>query len=196
MICGSLQARSANRSALAIARAHLERTDGVLVEEFDGLADLPILNPDDPDGNATVARLRAQIGASGGVVIASPEYGGAIAGGIKNALDWIVGSGELYGKPAIALSAGTAGGGYANQHLLQSLTWRGAIPVARVGIAAPKTKMDAEGNFVDAGTISEIEDAVQRLLDTRTMPRKEMMALARGILREAGIEDVHLAAHD
>jgi hypothetical protein len=46
------------------------------------------------------------------------------------------------------------------------------------------------------GTISVIEEAAQRLLDVRTMPREEIMALARGILRDAGVEDVHLAAHD
>jgi NAD(P)H-dependent FMN reductase len=196
MLCGSLQARSANRAALAVARAHLERTEGVVVDEFTGLGELPILNPDEPDGNAAVARLRAQLGASDGVLIASPEYGGAIAGGIKNALDWIVGSGELYGKPVVALSAGTSGGWYANQHLLQSLTWRGAIPVARVGIAAPKPKMDADGNFVDPTTIAEIEEAAQRLVHASTLPREELLALARRIVRDAGIEDVHLAAHE
>jgi NAD(P)H-dependent FMN reductase len=196
MLCGSLQAHSANRAALAVARAHLERTEGVVVDEFTGLGELPILNPDEPDGNAAVARLRAQLGASDGVLIASPEYGGAIAGGIKNALDWIVGSGELYGKPVVALSAGTSGGWYANQHLLQSLTWRGAIPVARVGIAAPRPKMDADGNFVDPGTIAEIEEAAQRLVHASTLPREELLALARRIVRDAGIEDVHLAAHE
>ena len=33
------------------------------------------------------------------MLIAAPEYAGAIAGVMKNALDWIVGSGDLYGKP-------------------------------------------------------------------------------------------------
>lgn len=194
MICGSLQARSANRAVLAVARDYLERRDSVVVREFEGLGELPILNPDEPDGNAAVARLREQIGASDGVLIASPEYGGAIAGGIKNALDWIVGSGELYGKPVVAISAGTSGGWYANQHLIQSLTWRGAIPVARIGIAAPKTKMDGEGRFIDVATIEEIEGAAQRLLDAKGMARAELIERARAVVRDAGVEEVHLDA--
>jgi NAD(P)H-dependent FMN reductase len=192
MICGSLQARSANRSALAVARRYLERIDGVVVREFEGLADLPILNPDEPDGNAAVARLREQIGASDGVLVASPEYGGAIAGGIKNALDWIVGSGELYGKPVVAISAGTSGGWYANQHLIQSLSWRGAIPVDRIGIATPRTKMDSEGRFVDADTIADIERGARRLLESKSMPRAELIARAREVVRAAGVEEAHL----
>jgi NAD(P)H-dependent FMN reductase len=179
---------------LAVARDYLERRDSVVVREFEGLGELPILNPDEPDGNAAVARLREQIGASDGVLIASPEYGGAIAGGIKNALDWIVGSGELYGKPVVAISAGTSGGWYANQHLIQSLTWRGAIPVARIGIAAPKTKMDGEGRFIDVATIEEIEGAAQRLLDAKGMARAELIERARAVVRDAGVEEVHLDA--
>jgi len=196
MICGSLQAQSANRAALAATRRYLERIEGVVVREFEGLGELPILNPDEPEGNAAVARLRKQIGESDGVLIASPEYGGAIAGGIKNALDWIVGSGELYGKPVVAISAGTSGGWYANQHLIQSLSWRGAIPVDRVGIAAPKTKMDAEGNFVDEQTIAELERAAQRLLDSKSLPKAEILARAREVVREAGVEEVHLIAQE
>jgi len=196
MISGSLQARSANRSALAVARDYLEGIDGVVVRTFEGLAEIPILNPDEPDGNDAVARLRSEIGESDGVLIASPEYGGAIAGGIKNALDWIVGSGELYGKPVVAISAGTSGGWYANQHLIQSLTWRGAIPVARVGIATPRTKMDAEGNYVDEKTIEELEAAAQRLLESKTTPRAELLTRAREIVREAGVEEVHLIAQE
>lgn len=196
MICGSLQAQSANRAALAVTRRFLERVDGVVVREFEGLGELPILNPDEPEGNAAVARLRKEIGESDGVLIASPEYGGAIAGGIKNALDWIVGSGELYGKPVVAISAGTSGGWYANQHLIQSLSWRGGIPVDRVGIAAPKTKMDADGIFIDEATVAELERAAQWLLDSKRLPKAEILARAREVVREAGVEEVHLIAQE
>jgi hypothetical protein len=56
--------------------------------------------------------------------------------------------------------------------------------------------MDADGNFVDPGTIAEIEQAAQRLVDASTLPREEILALARRIVRDAGIEDVHLAAQE
>ena len=62
-------------------------------------------------------RWRRRIAAADAVLIAAPEYAGALAGTIKNALDWIVGSGELYAKPVAVLSAGTTGGSFARQHL-------------------------------------------------------------------------------
>jgi NAD(P)H-dependent FMN reductase len=47
------------------------------------------------------------------VLIAAPEYAGGVAGTIKNALDWIVGSGELDTKPVGLISAGTSDGTFA-----------------------------------------------------------------------------------
>jgi NADPH-dependent FMN reductase len=49
------------------------------------------------------------------VLIAAPEYAGALAGTVKNALDWIVGSGELYAKPVAVMSAGATGRPFARQ---------------------------------------------------------------------------------
>jgi NADPH-dependent FMN reductase len=93
-------ADSANRAALDVARASLS-AGGVEVSAFEGLGSIPPMNPDhgDDPGEAVQA-LRAQIGAADAVLIAAPEYAGdAIAGVVKNGLDWIVGAGDLYGKP-------------------------------------------------------------------------------------------------
>src|SRR4051794_34805436 len=93
LVCGSLQRASANRAALDIARAALSAS-GVEVGAFEDLASIPPMNPDhgDDPGEA-VLRWRAQLGAADAVLIAAPEYAGSVAGVVKNALDWIVGSG-------------------------------------------------------------------------------------------------------
>src|SRR5271155_955083 len=93
--CGSLQRASANRAALDVARAALSAS-GVEVTAFEGLGSIAPLNPDrgDDPGKAVLA-FRAQIGTVDAVLIAGPQYAGAIAGVVKNALDWIVGSGDL-----------------------------------------------------------------------------------------------------
>jgi len=46
-----------------------------------------------------VTDFRSQLSNSAGVIISSPEYAHGIPGLLKNALDWLVASGELYEKP-------------------------------------------------------------------------------------------------
>ena len=61
---------------------------------------------------------------------------------MKNAFDWLVGSGELYRKPVALLSAGTTGGFHARRMMAQTLTWQGAYVVAELGISSARTKLE------------------------------------------------------
>lgn len=168
LLCGSLQRASANRAALEAVQTALAAR-GVEAISFEGLGSVPPLNPDhgDDPGEA-VQRLRAQIAASDAVLIAAPEYAGALAGVVKNALDWIVGSGELYGKPIGLVSAGTTGGVLARRDLVRTLCWQGAHVVASLGIESPQTKSvsDAGGHrrFTDPATLRDIEELVSSLV--------------------------------
>ena len=45
------------------------------------------------------------------VIICTPEYASGIPGTLKNALDWLVSSGELVNKPVAAISASPGQGG-------------------------------------------------------------------------------------
>ena len=98
-ISGSLRAKSLNTRVLQFAaRLALPETDLHLCDVLDCL---PHFNPDlDMDsGPAAVMSFRAQVSAAAAVVISSPEYAHGVPGTLKNALDWVVGSGELVGKP-------------------------------------------------------------------------------------------------
>lgn len=97
-VSGSLQQRSGNRALLEAAE-RLAPT-GVEVVIFDGLRDLPAFDPDVDGAHepANVEALRAAIRASDAVLVASPEYGFSLPGALKNAIDWLIGSGELEGK--------------------------------------------------------------------------------------------------
>jgi NADPH-dependent FMN reductase len=44
--------------------------------------------------HAAVAEFRLQLGKSAGVIFSSPEYAHGVPGVLKNALDWVVASGE------------------------------------------------------------------------------------------------------
>jgi NAD(P)H-dependent FMN reductase len=99
-IPGSLKRTSAN-SALVHAMAEASPHD---VEVWDGLGTLPHFTPDD-DGGAPVASLRTAVTRADAVIIATPEYAGGMPGSLKNALDWLVGTGELYGKRVAVVGA-------------------------------------------------------------------------------------------
>lgn len=104
-VCGSLQARSSNRTLVEVAKA--VAPEGVEVAVFDGLGRLPLFNPDlEQDGAAPDAVLawRRALAESDAVLIASPEYGHSLTGAIKNAIDWVIGTGELERK-VVAITA-------------------------------------------------------------------------------------------
>jgi chromate reductase, NAD(P)H dehydrogenase (quinone) len=98
-ISGSLRAGSSNAAVLRAA-ARLAPS-GVNIVLSDAIAQLPFFNPD-LDGDrlpGPVAAFRALIGSADGILISSPEYARGVAGVMKNALDWLVGSFEFPNKP-------------------------------------------------------------------------------------------------
>jgi NAD(P)H-dependent FMN reductase len=131
-ICGSLQAKSGNLTLLQAARA--AAPEGVVVEIFDGIRDLPHFNPDmEAVGEPLAVRAwREALAASDAVLIASPEYGHSLPGALKNAVDWVIGSGELERK-LVAVTAAvphTDRGRLGLQALRQTL---GAVSAQIVG---------------------------------------------------------------
>jgi NAD(P)H-dependent FMN reductase len=103
-ISGSLRAGSSNTAVLRAA-ARLAPA-GVEVISFEGIAGLPFFNPD-LDGDevpAPVGAMRELIGRVDGLLISSPEYARGVAGVLKNALDWLVGSHEFPDKPVALIN--------------------------------------------------------------------------------------------
>jgi chromate reductase, NAD(P)H dehydrogenase (quinone) len=107
-ISGSLQAQSKNLALLSAAASLAP--PGVDCVLFDGIRDLPHFNPD-TEANAvpeSVLRWRRMLAASDAVLIACPEYGFSLPGALKNAIDWVIASGELEGK-VVAITAAVPG---------------------------------------------------------------------------------------
>lgn len=103
-VCGSLQSQSKNLLLLRAA-ARYAGPDVTFVL-FDGLANLPHFNPEleATTTPASVRLWRQALADSHAVLIASPEYGFSLPGALKNAIDWVIGSGELEGK-IVAITA-------------------------------------------------------------------------------------------
>ena len=192
MVCGSLQTRSSNRSALEVA-AKVVTEGRAEVVTFDHLAELPAFDPDHSDEpGEVVADWRAQVERADVVLIAAPEYAGGLAGAVKNALDWLVASGSLYRTPVAVISAGTTGGHHAVAGAAQTLTWQGAYVVGVLGIAAPRTKSDEHGRFTDAPTLAAIRALTEALLAAATATGAEVARTATRVVGELGIDAGHV----
>jgi len=103
-ICGSLHARSGNRTLLQTAGRIAP--SGVEVAPFDQLRALPFFDPDLETGDdpPAVTDWRRAVARADALLIASPEYGHSLPGVLKNGIDWLIGSGELHRK-AVAITA-------------------------------------------------------------------------------------------
>lgn len=104
-ISGSLRSLSTNAALLRAAQRLA--SGGMKVTLYSGLGQLPVFNPDDDVDPAlpAVEDFRRRLRDCDGLLIACPEYAHGVPGGIKNALDWVVASGELIGKPTALLHA-------------------------------------------------------------------------------------------
>ena len=87
-VSGSLRRDSHNTQLL---RAAVEAApEGVEVELWEGLGDLPLYDQDldTIEPVESVRRLREAWGAADAILFSTPEYNGSVPGGLKNAIDW------------------------------------------------------------------------------------------------------------
>jgi chromate reductase len=133
-VCGSLQRKSGNLTLLE--RAAALAPAGVLLRSYDGLRELPHFNPDlEASALPAVSALREAVATSDALLIAMPEYGHSLPGALKNAIDWLIGSGELEGKLcAITSSVPSAERGLRGLKALEDTL--GAVS-ARIAFARP-----------------------------------------------------------
>jgi chromate reductase len=185
---GSLGAGSANAAALTVARDALAER-GVDIVAIEGLADIPPFRADlVDDAPDAVATFRVAVESVDGLLVAAPEYAGGVAGVVKNALDWLVGSGSLYHRVVGVLSAGTTGGPFAIEQLVRTISWQGGLVVATLPIASPRTKQDATGAFTDAGILEAIAGWAGAVVDAVGGSPAERLARVAPIVTPLGID--------
>lgn len=166
---GSLKAASANAALLRAAQA--VAPEGLSIEVPVSLDEVPPLDPglDARDGSAPepVERLRAALRDADALLIASPEYAHSFPGTLKNALDWLVGSGELHGLPVALLSASTTmtGGLRAQMALLQTLLAHGAFVVVQYTLPGVQGKVDAAGELTDGRVRRRLSETLVALAE-------------------------------
>jgi len=144
-LSGSLREASRNTTLLNAAADFAPENVEVIV--YRGLGELPHFNPDldkEPTPPA-VADFRAQLQKSAGVIISSPEYAHGVPGMLKNALDWLVASGELYEKP-VALFNASPRALYAQACLRETLSVMMAKLIPEAFFTVPLPKVHPSGS--------------------------------------------------
>lgn len=161
-ISGSLRRASTNTALLEALAANAP--EGISVEIFRGVGDLPIFNPDDEDNAPAVVRdMLAAVRSSDGLIVSSPEYAHGMPGGLKNALDWMVSHDVAVGKPAMLVHASLRSA-HSREHLTEVMrTMSFALH---------------DGDVLEVGLLGKRPDQFAAILDEAGMRQRLTAVLA------------------
>jgi NAD(P)H-dependent FMN reductase len=168
VLVGSLRAASVNRQLAEVAAE--VAPDGVTLQPFDRLGELPFYNEDiDGEGVAEpVAALRRAAAEADAALVVTPEYNGSIPGVLKNAIDWLsrpFGNGALKGKPlaVVGTSLGQFGGVWAHDETRKSFGIAGPRVVEDLKLSVPGKTLDGGHPRDNADVTANIRDIVEKL---------------------------------
>jgi chromate reductase len=161
-VSGSVREGSFNTSLLHAARE--AAPDGVEVERWDGLGELPLYDGDLDDNGAPepVRRLREAWGSADAILFVTPEYNGSVPGGLKNAIDWASRprvDAVLRNKTVAVAGASTGrfGALWAQQDLKRILGAAGARVVGtEIPVGRAHERFDDEGRLLDGELFEQL----------------------------------------
>ncbi len=168
-ISGSLRSGSINRALLEAAGDVV--SDEFDIEIYDGVESLPFFNEDLEGENLpdSAAVLDKAIRAADAVLISTPEYNGAIPGGLKNLLDWgsrPAGSSAFGGKPTAVIGASPGQFGAARSvgmttSIVEAI---GAVTIGRkFTLGGAFERFDSNGELTDEMARKSLEDILEGL---------------------------------
>jgi NAD(P)H-dependent FMN reductase len=99
------------------------------------------------------------------MLISTPEYAHGLPGSLKNALDWLVSSPVVIGKP-VALIYGSSGeANHAQEQLKEILTTMSAhvVPESIIAVQGVRSKVDETGSVMDPKLALQIQNALNAL---------------------------------
>ncbi|MFL5908282.1 MAG: NADPH-dependent FMN reductase, partial [Solirubrobacterales bacterium] len=170
---GSLRRDSHNTRLLRAAAELLP--DGVELELWAGLAQVPPYDEDDdgPGAPAGAVQARTAVAGADALLLATPEYNSSIPGQLKNGVDWAsrpLGENALWGKPTavVGASAGMFGAVWAQAEMRKTVAAAGARIVDK---DLPVGKADQA--FTDDGRLND-----QELRERYTEILDELVSLA------------------
>lgn len=169
-LAGSLRRTSFNRGLVRAARELAP--EGVTVEPYDGLDEMPFFSRDVEDAGdpESVKELKEKIREADAVLIATPEYDYAISGVLVNALDWVMRSpSPLRRKPVgiLGASPGAIGTARGQMILRQILLHAPAytMPEPQMLVSNARERFDKNGNLTDRETRERLSRFLNALVE-------------------------------
>lgn len=121
------------------------------------------------NSTAAVEDFRKVLGNSDALIICTPEYAKGIPGVLKNALEWLVSSAELYKKPVAVITASPSimGGDKAHESLLLTLGMLDTTIVKNGSLLVPavRTKFNNDATVKDESTKQELITLINGIVD-------------------------------
>jgi len=159
-LSGSPSPTSANSRFLAALGSLTDKS----VVAAPNIADLPVFQPDRDRAPwpESVLDLRRAVAEASAVIISTPAYLHNLPGVLKNALDWLASSGELYDMPVLVftLTPHAPRGERARQSLCWSLEALHARVVAESPLYQTDLKYDDRGRLLAGDTIDLLREAL------------------------------------
>ena len=99
ILCISGSLRSESKNSVILKKLQEQFKGSIELHIYKELDLLPHFNPDkENEPNTYLSNYKNLLSSADAVLISTPEYAHGIPGSLKNALDWVVGSGELIDK--------------------------------------------------------------------------------------------------
>ena len=168
VLVGSLRKGSINRQLAELAAE--TAPDGVRLEVFDRLGELPFYNEDidNEDVAEPVVALRQAAAEADAALVVTPEYNGSIPGVLKNAIDWLsrpFGNGALKSKPTAVVGAalGKFGGVWAHDETRKSFGIAGPRVIEDLKLSVHSTAFDGKHPRENSEVAGQLRDIVGKL---------------------------------
>ncbi|MDM5188683.1 NAD(P)H-dependent oxidoreductase [Bacillus sp. DX4.1] len=168
-ISGSIREGSSNTNILKALAAFIP--DGIDYTIYNGIKELPHFNPDMDRMKppAIVENFRKMLDESHALIICTPEYAQGVPGVLKNALEWLVSSAELYKKPVAVITASPSitGGDKAHESLLLTLGMLDTTVVKSGSLLVPsvRTKFNDDATVTDESTKQALIALINSIVD-------------------------------
>ena len=165
-ISGSARKGSTNVKLLDAIAIEFSQHD---IYRFDKLDQLPIFTEIEDENSYPdiVLAWRKAVTISDALIISTPEYIHNLPAIIKNALEWLTASGELFNKKVLPITflPNAPRGAKAMQSLLWSLKAMDAEVVAQLPLYQNEIEFDEDGKLVQNESVEILKEAIQLLIN-------------------------------